>query len=265
MSKRILCVYRIYWPTGSKRAQQGYVGKTVDLLQRVKDHAKNNGSPLVKAALKKYGKPEIEIWECSSEENAFELEKQKIKELGTLVPKGYNRTEGGGGFTSELSRRINSVLTPKQLQQHKDRVEKSRHSLTTEQRRENAYKAELALTDEQRQKRRDRMIQLNSSKTPKQRKELSHKASEISRLKTVEQYREVGLKAYKSLTIEQRKQQRDRLVAINARLTPEQHRQSTHRARTAKLLKSRLPNWNQMTRKLKQKAITEFLEKNPKP
>ena len=98
-------VYHYRWPNGSQRAQRGYVGKANDPAGRLRNHLKGKGSSLVVNAVRKYGAPEMEMWACDGEDQALELEVEKIKELGTRDPSGYNLTDGGEGIQATTEQR----------------------------------------------------------------------------------------------------------------------------------------------------------------
>lgn len=85
-----------------------YIGETKEKnpQKRWKGHIysirEGRGCPLLRSAFQKYGEENFTfevILECRKSER-FILEEQKIKELNTLVPNGYNATFGGmgGGF-----------------------------------------------------------------------------------------------------------------------------------------------------------------------
>jgi group I intron endonuclease len=95
MNEERKCVYLIRFITSEK----GYVGQTKDFKSRMKQHqAVNSGCRYLKHAMAFYGFDDCEVYILEDdltieEANAFET--MYIRELGTLVPNGYNLNEGG--------------------------------------------------------------------------------------------------------------------------------------------------------------------------
>ena len=84
-----------------------YVGRTSGSIEsRWKGHVKHSRSPtstmLVTRAIRKYGEDQFTISklvECFSREELNRTEVEKIEELNTRHPNGYNIDKGGGGGT----------------------------------------------------------------------------------------------------------------------------------------------------------------------
>lgn len=99
-------------PDGSPRDKL-YVGKSNDPYQRFENHiraALSGQDTVFYRAIRSHGHENFVIrdtYECESEKEAFEKEKQLINEFRTYVgfenSRGYNSTLGGDGFDSETS------------------------------------------------------------------------------------------------------------------------------------------------------------------
>ena len=94
---KLFYVYELLFPSGKR-----YFGKTKNVAQRFKKHARAlNKSPLANA-FRKYGVGCVEVrvvYKNCSEKCCFDAEKRFIKKHNTRVPNGYNLTDGGEGFT----------------------------------------------------------------------------------------------------------------------------------------------------------------------
>ena len=94
-------IYILAFPNGKQ-----YVGKSVDLDRRVREHISGiGGARLVKHAIKKFGTEAVtaEIIEYPgiSPESLNAVEQWKIAHLKTKTPHGYNITVGGDGSDSK--------------------------------------------------------------------------------------------------------------------------------------------------------------------
>lgn len=104
----------IYLITNKKNGKK-YIGKTVNSIEkRFEGHLYNskNGDTFLYKSIRKYGKTNfiIEEVEKTPDDNLDEREKYYIKEYNTLIPYGYNITEGGtGGDTSKSPKYIKSM------------------------------------------------------------------------------------------------------------------------------------------------------------
>ena len=89
-----------------------YIGQTVRSIKiRFHEHrTKSSGCVAIYNAIKKYGWENFEkdYYECPDEDLNFD-EELLVREIGTLVPEGYNLREGGGsrGKHSEESKQKN--------------------------------------------------------------------------------------------------------------------------------------------------------------
>lgn len=73
-----------------------YVGQSVRIEKRLRDHREARTNNLIHKSVKKhgFGAFEVKVWECPVED-LDELEEFLIAELDTVVPNGYNVTPGG--------------------------------------------------------------------------------------------------------------------------------------------------------------------------
>ena len=86
-------IYLLTFPNG-----KGYVGQTINLEQRLRQHRSRNAYAVGKAWAK-HGEPEVVVLAEGLETKA-ELDRAEvllIAGMGTLSPRGYNLTEGGEG------------------------------------------------------------------------------------------------------------------------------------------------------------------------
>lgn len=90
----------IYTITNKSNNKQ-YVGISIDLKRRWREHSKADGlCPVLHASIKKYGKDNFEfmhIADALTWADACNLEKQLILDMNTKTPHGYNLTYGGDG------------------------------------------------------------------------------------------------------------------------------------------------------------------------
>ena len=105
-----------------------YVGQSFDLQRRINEHLslKSQGCICIHNAIKKYGADnfdvELILYPSISQEALNALESWKIKQLGTLSPKGYNLKEGGGrNKYSQTSRRKMSTSANRYWENPKNR------------------------------------------------------------------------------------------------------------------------------------------------
>jgi group I intron endonuclease len=91
-------IYSLYYFT-NKINNKKYVGITSNVKRRHSQHKSGrNRCPVFSSAIKKYGFKNFEfaiIKENLTCEEAKFLEKEFIKNFNSMVPNGYNRTEGG--------------------------------------------------------------------------------------------------------------------------------------------------------------------------
>ncbi len=88
---------------------KGYVGKTTNSLEaRWKahlKHARSGSNQVLQRAIRKHGDEQFVVRvvaECQTKEELNRTEIEKIVELGTRIPNGYNVTKGGDGGTGHL-------------------------------------------------------------------------------------------------------------------------------------------------------------------
>lgn len=76
-----------------------YVGITLDVAQRKREHCSGHGSKLLYQAIRKYGKDNLqwEVWYEGDEDWIKMMEYRAIVMLETRAPHGYNLTLGGEG------------------------------------------------------------------------------------------------------------------------------------------------------------------------
>lgn len=87
---------------------RGYVGQSVDIESRFRDHLSGRGSVKLSRALRKYGPEAFEfriLLVCDREELNYH-EAAFVQQLNTLHPYGFNLIGGGGqpGVTGGQSR-----------------------------------------------------------------------------------------------------------------------------------------------------------------
>lgn len=98
----------------NERTGKGYVGKTIGSAElRWRAHQKDPRCFLIHRAIRKHGIKASSVRvlaTAKTESELSDLERKFITELRTLVPHGYNLTQGGdGGVQSEVIRRKMSV------------------------------------------------------------------------------------------------------------------------------------------------------------
>jgi group I intron endonuclease len=86
-------IYKLTSPSN-----KSYIGQTTQILEiRIKQHCNKNSSPIIHAAIKKYGINNFNIdilIECTDEQLDM-YEKQYITLYNTVEPNGYNIRDGG--------------------------------------------------------------------------------------------------------------------------------------------------------------------------
>ena len=97
------CLYSVYCFI-NKTNNKKYVGITSNVDRRYRQHkSARNRCPVFSSAIKKYGFDNFDFsilkFDLSKQE-AESFEKQFILDFNTLVPNGYNRTEGGNSSVS---------------------------------------------------------------------------------------------------------------------------------------------------------------------
>jgi len=104
------CVYCFTNKTNNKK----YVGITSNMEQRYKQHkTARNRCPVFSNAIKKYGFETFDfivLEENLTQEDAKLLEKKFIKEFNSIVPNGYNRTEGGDSSVKHTKKTIEKII-----------------------------------------------------------------------------------------------------------------------------------------------------------
>jgi group I intron endonuclease len=105
--------YSVYCFTNTINKKQ-YVGLTFDVKRRYSQHKGARSRAVVFClAIKKYGfeKFNFEILKNNlTLEEAKSFEKLKIKEFNTMVPNGYNRTEGGDSGVRHTKESIDKII-----------------------------------------------------------------------------------------------------------------------------------------------------------
>ena len=117
-----------------KSSGRAYVGQSVNIESRFRDHRAGKGSVKLSAALNKYGAEAFEfkvLMECPREElNPQEV--RFIECLGTLHPNGFNLIEGGGqpGRMSEETRQRYSEAGKRRMtcEAHRDALGRAREA-----------------------------------------------------------------------------------------------------------------------------------------
>lgn len=72
-----------------------YIGETIDIERRFKEHCRKNNNSLLGKAIKEFGKENFSLEIIEYCEDFSEKEKYYIKKFNTLFPNGYNVAEGG--------------------------------------------------------------------------------------------------------------------------------------------------------------------------
>lgn len=104
-----------------------YVGITVDLERRRREHISGHGSKIVYKAIQKYGIDNLhfEPWYEGDEQWIKMMEYRTILALNTLAPSGYNLTFGGEGTlgwkaSEETKRKMSAARNGKKLRPHSE-------------------------------------------------------------------------------------------------------------------------------------------------
>ena len=87
----------IYVLTNKKNGKQ-YIGQSIDIDRRLIEHSKHKESFAISAAVAKHGWEffSVDVLVLCSPDDLNRLEVEWIAALGTLTPRGYNMTTGGG-------------------------------------------------------------------------------------------------------------------------------------------------------------------------
>ena len=101
--------------------EKQYVGITLDLARRRREHISGHGSRIVYQAIQKYGVENIhfEPWYEGDEEWIKTMEYRTILALNTFAPSGYNLTFGGEGT---LGWKPSKAIREKMSEAHKGRT-----------------------------------------------------------------------------------------------------------------------------------------------
>lgn len=106
-------MYSVYCFTNKINGKK-YVGLTSNVKQRHRQHkSTRNRCPVFSNAIKKYGFENFDfevLVEDLSREEASRFEIKFIKEFNTLVPNGYNRTEGGDSSVKHTKETIEKII-----------------------------------------------------------------------------------------------------------------------------------------------------------
>jgi group I intron endonuclease len=156
------CIYYLSFYTSGK----GYVGQTIDLDRRLEEHQKpQSGCRYLKHAIAFYGFDDCSVHileEDLSIEEANEFETLYIRELGSLVPDGYNLNEGGN--CAPMLQETKDLLSVSAVERWADPVfrEKQLFLMRTDEYREKhrINSAKMWEDPEFREKHREKMKQL---------------------------------------------------------------------------------------------------------
>ncbi|AGE59800.1 GIY-YIG catalytic domain-containing endonuclease [Acanthocystis turfacea Chlorella virus TN603.4.2] len=128
MSTDLKCIYYIHFTTSNK----GYVGQTNSLERRMKEHQRpDSGCRCLSNAIQCHGFDDCDVYileDGLSDEEANKLETFYIRDLGTLVPNGYNLNEGGNcGRTSQETKDLISKTLKEKWQDPELRLVRSKN------------------------------------------------------------------------------------------------------------------------------------------
>ena len=134
-------VYRIY----HKASMKSYIGKSVRLTQRIREHfSGHRTSPVLRNAMKKHGAGafNVEILESDVPESILsKLEILHIRFFNSKAPNGYNLTDGGEGASGlrqspETRQKISNAHKGKTLsQEHRQQISECNKNRSLETRR----------------------------------------------------------------------------------------------------------------------------------
>ena len=134
-------VYRIY----HKESMKSYIGKSVRLTQRIREHfSGHRTSPVLRNAMKKHGAGafNVEILESDVPESILsKLEILHIRFFNSKAPNGYNLTDGGEGASGlrqspETRQKISNAHKGKTLsQEHRQQISECNKNRSLETRR----------------------------------------------------------------------------------------------------------------------------------
>ncbi|KKN70969.1 hypothetical protein LCGC14_0425710 [marine sediment metagenome] len=93
-TREVVHIYRIYFPESDKC----YIGQTIDLKRRMKEHLVKEHKSLIHRAFNKYDEWEVTpLHVCYSHDDANRIEIEEIRNFDSIHPNGYNLTRGGEG------------------------------------------------------------------------------------------------------------------------------------------------------------------------
>ena len=189
-------IYKITNTVNSK----SYIGKTTrDAVKtRIRQHLRGKGSQLVKDAIEKYGQDAFTyeiLHDGIIPEFLDDLEKEAIAKFNTMVPHGYNLTEGGdgGSYCEETCRKISEAHKGKKLsEEHRRKISEAHkgekhhffgksHSEESKQKMSEAHKGRIPwnkgkpLSEEHRQKHAEVHKGRKHSEESKQKMSEAHK------------------------------------------------------------------------------------------
>lgn len=120
------CLYSVYCFINKKNSKK-YIGITSNIDRRYRQHKSGrNRCPVFSSAIKKYGFDNFDFSILKSDlrkQEAESFEKKFILDFNTLVPNGYNRTEGGNSSVKHSEETIRLIS-----EKNKEYIVKNGHS-----------------------------------------------------------------------------------------------------------------------------------------
>jgi group I intron endonuclease len=176
-----------------------YIGCTIqnDIQKRWSSHRqlakKDKGCTALKEAFKKYGIDnfKFEILIICFNEDCFKYEKEYIKKYNSLVPNGYNISEGGNGGAlfkgKHHSEETKLLLRNKSKEYHNNPENKESHSKKIKEAMEKSEKWKKALAEgrvsQNRKGKKYKMSDSDKEKISKRLKEYFNKGNNINKEK----------------------------------------------------------------------------------
>ena len=180
-----------------------YVGQSIDINRRLKNHFSSSNKTLLGHSIVKYGKNNFSIEIIETEKHLLdEVEKQKINELDCIHPNGYNMLPGGKPYET-LGTHLNkgrkcSEETKQKLRiinlgkKHSDETKQKQSEIMTGRVRtpEHQEKLNKARTGQKRTvEQRQRMSNAQTGiKHPKERIEKGNHRKRLQRIERLEQF-----------------------------------------------------------------------------